>query len=1150
MKVKSSIISHSLNANTKHIGGLIGSSVSLLASEIASNTKKPLILVNSSATHASIITSEIKYFYSKKNLVSHFRDRETLPYDNFSPHQSIISERLSVLHKLNYIKNGILITSESSLLQRLPPTNYTIINTINLTLEKKINRNNFIENILTIGYIRVPQVLDYGEFSIRGSLIDIFPMGSNQPIRIDFFDDEIESIRYFDIDTQISTLNISSVDILPANEIQLDKETIKSFRHYYRKFFEGDPIKSKLYKNICNGMVYGGIEYYLPLFFNNTSSIIDYFPNDAIVLLPSHFKSVLNRTWGVIKERYDTCNHNQEKPILRPNQAFFKPKEVLEKLEKFKIIEYNSNKIKQDTNSFNVSTKTTPVIKIQAQHKNASKGLQDFLNKNNGKILFVTESETNRKYIINFINELGYKIYATDSWQEFLSSRKNLLVSIAPIENSVILEQGKYSIISEKQLFGEKVQQKKYKRKKILDPEIIIRQLNDLEINSPIVHIEHGIGLYKGLITLANQKHTGEYLHLEYFGGDKLYVPVHALNLISRYSSSSENIVVNRLGSNQWKRIKRKAIQKIRDTAAELLDKYSQRAARKGHSFKWKNTDYQSFKHSCPFEETEDQINTIDQILDDLASEEPMDRIVCGDVGFGKTEAALRAALVVVLSGKQVCLLVPTTLLAQQHGQTFSNRFSDWPINIEVLSRFQSKKETEKIVSGIRKGLIDIVIGTHKLLHHTNDFFDIGLIIIDEEHRFGVRQKEAIRSLRNSIDILTLTATPIPRTLNMALGGIREISLITTPPSERIAIKTFVSEWDSIMVREACLREIQRGGQVYFIHNRVKSIKKIEETLKNLIPEAIIAVAHGQMPERELEKIMFDFYHQKSNILVCTTIIESGIDIPTANTIIINRADKLGLGQLHQLRGRVGRSYLQAYAYLITPSKSVMTKDAIKRLEAIDSLEDLGSGFILATHDLEIRGAGELLGEKQSGQIQEIGFSLYIELLNRAVDSIKNGKALNLDKPLYYGADINTHIIALLPEEYISDVHLRLTLYKRISNTKDRKELKNIKIELIDRFGILPNTAKNLFQITIIKQNAEQLNIQKIRTTTSGGYIRFNNNTEVDSLIITQLIKKENDTFFMRSENQLEFKLDLSKNKFFFQFFTNLFDILNGKKKL
>jgi transcription-repair coupling factor (superfamily II helicase) len=740
-------------------------------------------------------------------------------------------------------------------------------------------------------------------------------------------------------------------------------------------------------------------------------------------------------------------------------------------------------------------------------------------------VLFCCDSAGRREQLFDLLAGRRLDLARVDDWETFRTGGNRIGIAIAPIENGVLLPANRVAIIGEQQLFGERARRRNRQRRIERDPETIIRQLNDLAAGSPVIHAEYGVGRYLGLMTLETGGIIGEFLQLEYADGDKLYVPVHALDLITRFTGTSpENAPLHRLGSDQWAKAQRRAIRKIRDVAAELLDVYARRAARGGHPFHWPESDYRAFEAGFPFDLTEDQERTINEVLDDLRTARPMDRVVCGDVGFGKTEVALRATFATVHGGRQVAILVPTTLLAQQHGQTFSDRFADWPVRIEVLSRFRSANAVKSIVAGMRDGKVDVVIGTHRLLQYTKDFKAIGLVIIDEEHRFGVRHKEAIKSLRSEIEVLTLTATPIPRTMNMALGGLRDLSLITTPPAERLAVKTFVTEWNEVLIREACLREIKRGGQVYFIHNRVEDINAMAARLAKLVPEAKIRIGHGQMPERELEHVMLDFYHRRFNVLLCTTIVESGLDVPTANTIIINRADRFGLAQLHQLRGRVGRSHHRAYAYLVAPPRAVMTADAIKRLEAIDSLEDLGSGFTLATHDLEIRGAGELLGDTQSGQIHEIGFSLYTELLGRAVESLRAGREPDLESPLNAGVDINLHVAALLPDDYVPDVHLRLILYKRVASSKSAEELRDLQVELIDRFGLLPEPARNLLRIAAIKQLAAGLGIEKIDAADKGGYVVFGAHSRIDPVALVQLVQNGTQAYKLQGSHRLQFR--------------------------
>ena len=1110
-------------------GRLIGASTALAAAELASGLSTPLVVLADDPRQADQLESEIRFFSGDGVEVHHFVEWETLPWDSFSPHQDIISERLSVLAALQDMRAGIVIVSAPALVQKLPPVDYVAARSLSLRTGQTLPREAFIDSLSASGYLRVPQVSEHGEFAVRGSLIDVFPMGSNRPIRIDFFDDDIESLRHFSPESQLSGDRIDSIDVLPAREIPLDADSIRGFRERYRERFEGQPAKSRVYREVSDLIAHVGVEYYLPLFFDTTASLIDYLPGNCVVFAPQGLESVLEQTWAEIEERYEISRLDPERPILTAQATFQAPTAILAQLAGLQQIRFSAQSLAEHRNNRNLPTRMPPALKIEARYEDAAGALMQFLDSFEGRVLFTSDSAGRREQVYDMLAGRGLDLVRVDDWTTFATGSHRVGVALAPLESGVLLPDAGIAIISEQQLFGERVHQKTRRRRIERDPETIIRQLNDLEEGSPVVHAEYGVGRYLGLTTLEAGGIVAEVLELEYADGDKLYVPVHALELISRYTgASADNAPLHRLGSDQWAKARKRAIRKIRDVAAELLDVYARRAARPGHRFRWPETDYRAFEADFPFDPTDDQARTIDEVLGDLASDNPMDRIVCGDVGFGKTEVALRASFAAVHGGKQVAILVPTTLLAQQHGQNFNDRFAEWPVRIEVLSRFQSAKAVKSIVEGLRTGNVDVVIGTHRLLQHTKDIKDVGLVIIDEEHRFGVRHKEAIKSLRSEIDVLTLTATPIPRTLNMALGGIREMSLITTPPAERLAVKTFVTEWNDVLVREACLREIKRGGQVFFIHNRVEDIGRIGEQLTKLVPEAKIRVGHGQMPERELEQVMLDFYHRRFNILLCTTIVESGIDVPTANTIIINRADRFGLAQLHQLRGRVGRSHHRAYAYLIAPPKAAMTVDAVKRLEAIAYLDDIGSGFTLATHDLEIRGAGELLGDTQSGQIQEIGFSLYTELLGRAVESLKAGQEPDLEGPLDAGVDINLHVAALLPDDYVPDVHLRLTLYKRITACRSQEDLRELQVELIDRFGLLPVAAKNLLRIASIKQTATALGIDKIDAADAGGYLVFGPQSHIDPVALVQLVQNDSRTFKLQGSHRLQFRQDMS----------------------
>ncbi|MDJ0917282.1 MAG: transcription-repair coupling factor [Woeseiaceae bacterium] len=1102
-------------------GRLLGASCALAISEIVLRSTRPVLVVADDPRQADQLEAELNFFLEGAAPVLHFLEWETLPWDSFSPHQDIISGRLRVLSQLGELRHGVVIVAAPALLQRLPPKRYVQARSLKLETGQTISRERFTESLVDAGYARVSQVAEHGEFAVRGSLIDVFPMGSHQPVRIDFFDDEIESLRDFSPETQISGDRIERLDVLPAREVPLDDASVKNFRDRYRERFEGQPGKSRVYRDVSDGIAHGGIEYYLSLFFDQTASLLQYLPDDTLVVAPEDLRATLEDTWSEIEERYEMCRLDPERPVLSPEETFVSVDDTAGAIESLARVDYSTRSL--DGNALNLATRKPPALRIEARYEDAAAGLMSFLQASDLRVLFTTDSAGRREQVYDLLNGRGLDLHRVDSWQQFTDSSERIGVAIAPLEHGVLMPEAGLAVISEQQLFGERA--KPRRRRKDRDPETIIRQLDDLAEGAPVIHAEYGVGRYLGLVTLEAGGIAAEFLHLEYADGDKLYVPVHALELISRYTGASpENAPLHRLGSDQWAKARKRAIKKIRDVAAELLDVYARRAARPGHSFRWSEADYRAFEDAFPFEPTEDQERTITEVLSDLAANQPMDRVVCGDVGFGKTEVALRATFAAVMGGKQVAVLVPTTLLAQQHGQNFRDRFADWPVRTEVISRFQSTKQIKTIVEGMRSGKVDVVIGTHRLLQHTKDLKDVGLVIIDEEHRFGVRHKEAIRALRAEIDVLTLTATPIPRTLNMALGGIREMSLITTPPSERLSVKTFVGQWSDTLIREACLREIKRGGQVYFIHNRVEDIASIEQKIAKLVPEAEIRIGHGQMPERDLEQVMLDFYHRRFNVLLCTTIVESGIDVPTANTIIINRADRFGLAQLHQLRGRVGRSHHRAYAYMIAPPKAAMTADAIKRLEAIDSLEDLGSGFTLATHDLEIRGAGELLGDEQSGQIQEIGFSLYTELLGRAVDSLRSGEEVDLEAPLDAGVEINLHVAALLPEDYVPDVHLRLILYKRISSCEDDAALRELQVELIDRFGLLPDEAKNLMQIASMKRNAQQIGIEKIDVADEGGYMTFGDDARIDPVALVKLVQNDSRRYRLHGSNRLSFK--------------------------
>ncbi len=1088
---------------------LYGSSLALATVEAAKRYHAgPVVLVVDDLAHAHQLHAEIAFYSSGQQPILHLPDWETLPYDVFSPHQDIISERLKTLHALPDTRSGtILILPVNALLQKLTPRNYIDQHVLMLRIGDTLDLEAFRRQLDASGYTNVSQVMEHGEFAVRGSIVDLYPAGCSLPYRIDLFDDEVESIRSFNPSDQRTLEKTDRIELLPAREFPTDKEAIRQFRERYRERIAGDPLTSQIYNNVSDGLIPAGIEYYLPLYFEQLETVFDYMPKNTLFILPQLLDADIDDIWQNLAERYEQRRHDVERPLLPPDALFLAADEVKQRLEPLMTVVTSVTKSTDETHNLDIAR--PPELLLQSQAQQPVKNFVDYLNNYSGRLLLVAETAGRREALNDLLRDNHLHAHACSDWLEFLQSEQRLCITVADIGQGLLLRQPPISVITEPQIFGQRVSQQRRRKRTTIDSDAVIRNLTDLHTGSPVVHIDYGIGRYLGLQQLEGSNDMqAEYLTIEYAGGDKLYVPVTSLHLISRYTGASEDTApLHRLGSDQWNRAKKKAARKAADVAAELLDIHARRAATSGHSYAISPDEYASFVSAFPFEETPDQENAINNVIDDLSTPHPMDRVVCGDVGFGKTEVAMRAAFVAANSGKQVAILVPTTLLAQQHYQNFKDRFADWPICVECLSRFNTKKRQDEIIDQLKSGKVDIVIGTHKLLQRGVAFDNLGLIIVDEEHRFGVRHKEKLKSLRAEVDILTLTATPIPRTLNMSLAGVRDLSIIATPPLQRHSINTFVTEWNDTLITEACLREIKRGGQIYFLHNEVKTIEKIADDVRALAPIARVEVAHGQMPEKQLEQVMLDFYHQRFNILVCTTIIESGIDVPSANTIIINRADKLGLAQLHQIRGRVGRSHHRAYAYLIAPPASVLTEDAKKRLDAIESLEDLGVGFTLATHDLEIRGAGELLGENQSGQISEIGFSLYTEILERAVSALKAGEIPDPEAPLDAGIEIDLGIPAVIPDDYVYDVHLRLILYKRIASAKSSAELDELKVEFIDRFGLLPDATRNLFDITELRLLAEQIGLEKIDANDSGARLLFGEKPNINPAKLIELIQ-------------------------------------------
>jgi transcription-repair coupling factor (superfamily II helicase) len=1116
-------------------GQLYGSATSLWLAEAARKASGPLLVIAADARQASRMEDELRFFCEPGSYIEHFPAWETLPYDLFSPHPDIVSQRLRMLSTLPRLAKGIVVVDLETALQRLPPQMYIDAHAFDLSVGEKLDVAAFRDRLSGAGYVASSQVMAPGEFAVRGSIIDLYPMGSPTPYRIDLFDDEVESIRVFDPETQRSGEKAQALRLLPAREFPLTADGIQSFKRRFRNRFPGDLTRMSIYRDIAEGAPPPGIEYYLPLFFDATATLFDYLPGNTIVAAETDMQGAAAQVFAEIASRHAQRAHDTERPILEPAAVFTPAEEFVQRLASLRRIELSRVELDPLTQSLpyqNFATRAPPGLRIDARSDEPARELARFLNDFQGRVLIAAESAGRREMLLDILQRRHLSPQLVDGWSTFVEGSAPLGITVSPISTGLVLTEPPLALIAEEQLFGERARQERRRRRAERDPEKIIRDLTDLRPGSPVVHEDYGVGRFVSLATLDVGGLTNEFLLLEYADGDKLYVPVHALDLVSRYTGApAETAPLHKLGTDTWEKAKRKAAQRIHDTAAELLDLYSRRAARQGEQLVANEAELRTFEAAFPFEETPDQAQTIEQVIADLGSGKPMDRVVCGDVGFGKTEVALRAAFVTVQAGKQVAVLVPTTLLAQQHYQTFADRFADWPVKVEALSRFRSSRDVDQVLQSLESGQTDIVIGTHRLLQSGVKFGRLGLLIIDEEHRFGVKDKEKLKQLRAEVDVLTLTATPIPRTLNMAMGGLRELSLITTPPAARLSIKTFVSQWDSATIREACLREIRRGGQIYYVHNSVDTIQRTARAIAELVPEARIAVGHGQMRERELEQVMLDFYHQRSNLLVCTTIVESGIDVPSANTIIMDRADKLGLAQLHQLRGRVGRSHHQAYAYLLTPPRNAMTADAVKRLEAIESLEDLGAGFTLATHDLEIRGAGELLGEEQTGQIQEIGYALYMEMLERAVNALKSGKIPQLDQPMHQGPEVDLHVASLLPDSYLPDVHLRLVLYKRIAAAANAEELRELQVEMIDRFGLLPEPAKNLFRIAGYKQAARALGLRKIDIGPGGGSVTFERDTRVEPANLIRYVQQNARTHRLEGGTKLRFTLKLEKDE-------------------
>ena len=1058
-----------------------------------------------------------------------FPDWETLPYDQFSPHPDIVSQRLAALHRLPTLARGIVVVPVQTLMQRLSPLRHIAGGSFDYRMGQRLDFDAEKRRLEAASYRHVPQVLDPGDFAVRGGLLDVYPMGAEAPLRIELLDDTIDSIRHFDPDSQRSLDRVESVQLLPGREVPLDERSVERAMTLLRDRFDVDTRRSALYQDLKSGLAPAGVEYYLPLFFDTTSTLFDYLHADALPVLGDGFGEAAEAFWAQTRNRYEQRRHDIERPLLPPDEIYLSPDSLRERLNQRQRVEVCGPQHSRHADALPLGDQPLPPLPVAAKDAPAGEALKSFLGHYPGRVLIASDSPGRREALLEVLQAAALVPDVLADFTAFRTGRERFAIAVAPLEDGFALDDPRIAVLTERQLFPERATQAHRRRRTGREPEAIIRDLGELTEGAPIVHEDHGVGRYRGLIAMDVGGMPGEFLEIEYAKGDRLYVPVAQLHLISRYSGASpETAPLHSLGGEAWAKAKKKAAEKVRDVAAELLEIQARRQARAGLALHVDRPMYEPFAAGFPFEETPDQRAAIEAVLRDLQSSQPMDRVVCGDVGFGKTEVAVRAAFAAASAGKQVAVLVPTTLLAEQHYRNFRDRFADWPLKVEVLSRFKTAKEIKAELEKLAEGKLDVIVGTHRLLQPDVKFKDLGLVIVDEEQRFGVRQKEALKALRANVHLLTLTATPIPRTLNMAMAGLRDLSIIATPPANRMAVQTFVTPWDDALLKEAFQRELARGGQVYFLHNDVESIGRMQRELQELVPEARIGVAHGQMPERELEQVMLDFQKQRFNVLLCTTIIESGIDIPNANTIIMNRADKFGLAQLHQLRGRVGRSHHRSYAYLVVPDKRSITADAQRRLEAIASMDELGAGFTLATHDLEIRGAGELLGEDQSGQMAEVGFSLYTELLERAVRSIRAGHLPDVDVGQERrGAEVELNVPALIPEDYLPDVHTRLTLYKRISSAPEKEDLRDLQVEMIDRFGLLPDPAKYLFATAELKLAANALGIRKLELGEHGGRIVFESKPNIDPMAVIQLIQKQPRLYAMDGPDKLRIKVPL-----------------------
>ena len=1104
---------------------LHGSAAGLAVANLAQG-ERFVLYVASDTEDAMRMRAEIDFYAGGKAPLLAFPDWETLPYDNFSPHQDIVSDRLATLAELPRTKRGALVTPMRTLMQRLPPTGFVAGQALALKVGQRFDLERERGRLQRAGYAAVGTVAERGEYAVRGALLDVFPMGADEPVRVDLFDDEIESLRTFDPDSQRTARRVEEIRILPAKEVPLDAAAIGRFRNAWHHAFDVDATRCPAYRDVSEGRAHPGMECYLPFFFEATATLFDYLPDGAVIALGPQALPAAAAFEEELAARYESLGHDVERPIPEPKALYLTRQELQAALAPHGRVQLDPEGAKHRHRA-SFGGRALPELTASHRGHDEARRLKAFLAEVDTPVLLTAETPGRRQHFEEFLGRAGLRAASVTGFAAFRELAPSLALAVADIDRGAWLPD--FAVVTETEIFGRRNAEAAQRgRQRGIDPELVVRNLTELSIGAPVVHIDHGVGRYQGLRALEVDDVEHEFLALEYADDARLYVPVAELHLVSRYAGAdAEHAPLHRLGSDQWEKAKRKAAQKAFDVAAELLDIQARRQLREGTVFDAPDAEYSRFCDQFPFEPTADQTEAIHAVTADLCSPKAADRLICGDVGFGKTEVAMRAAFVAVQSGKQVAVLAPTTLLAEQHHETFRDRFADWPVQIEALSRLRSGGEARAIVQRIGEGKVDIVIGTHRLLGADVAFKDLGLAIIDEEHRFGVRQKERLRALRAEVDVLALTATPIPRTLNMAMSGMRDLSIIATPPARRLSIKTFVVRKANHLLREAIAREFARGGQVFYVHNEVQSIDRVADELARLAPTARIGVGHGQMPKRALERTMADFYHRRSNLLVCTTIVENGIDIPNANTILIDRADRFGLAQLHQLRGRVGRSHHQAYAYLMTPDPRAITSDARKRLDAIEAAGELGIGFTLATHDLEIRGAGELLGQEQSGQIETVGFALYMELLERAVASIKAGKPPALDAPLPTltgRSEVNLHVPALIPDDYLPDVHARLIFYKRMANADRIEALDDLKVEMIDRFGRLPDALDHLFRATALKLACQALGISSLHAGTAAGRIDFEEDTPVQPMQVVNLVRGEPGTFRFQDGARLRFE--------------------------